>query len=522
MNNLILIAVGGTGARIAQSVVAMAAAGLPAELGVNTNGDSTLLYVKLVDIDVNHKDGEELYHMIESYNATIGDLIEQDPAVFGNQKWRPIRIRMVDNKEDFVFDARLGHAGIQKQNIEDIVTGLKDEPRLLLDALISESDRKLNLFAGCKARPRIGALLWQYLYNDDANGFWEDIRQMIAPENTTMIMFAGSVFGGTGASGVPTLAKLLRNELQGGVHGANCYGITLMTPYFQLEPPADAPVQSNKFPFESKMAMRYYENDPDLLQMDCVQIVGDELHTMVVNVEKGIKSPPKWQEIKYTPDSGGEQNNPSMPAELVAAIGIHMFFAGRTPGNFMLHGYEVLTPNDASAVHSINMFPFGSETGKCLDRLTRFCHILLDYCDLLAEEVPSGKPAFFHKLWDEDCLSIPSPKWEQSYWENKAQGIGNIIDFSRQMNRWLNDLEHNGMKDILKIQADHNTICNAARHGSTSFECHGVKGNRIMGRLNGKVNAFFKDITNKSPKEIPILRQRTLMRALLEACAEAK
>ena len=520
MNNLILIAVGGTGARIAQSVVAMAAAGLPAELGVNANGDNTLLYVKIVDIDVNHKDGRELYDMIESYNATIGDLIEQDSAVFGKQKWRPIRIRMVDKPEDFVFDAQLGGAGIQRLKIEDIVTGLRDEPRLLLDALISKGDRTMNLLAGCKARPRIGALLWQYLYNDDACGFWEDIRTMMAPGNTTRIMFAGSVFGGTGASGVPTLAKLLRHELQNGVQGVNTYGITLMTPYFQLKPPEDAPVQSDKFPFESKMAMRYYESDPDLLQMDCVQIVGDELHTMVANVAKDLKAKPQWREIQYTPDSEGEQNNPSMPAELVAAIGIHMFFAGRNTSNFMLHGHEVLPKEDASAVHSINMFPCGSESGKCLDRLVRFCHILLDYCDSLAAEAPDRKPAFFHKLWDEDCLN--TPKWKEHYWENEARGIGHIIDFSRQINRWLDDLEHNGMKDVLKIQDNHNTICNAASHGSTSFECHGVKGSHIFGCLNGRVNAFFKDITNKTPKEIPVLRQRTLMRALLEACAEAK
>jgi len=145
----------------------------------------------------------------------------------------------------------------------------------------------------------------------------------------------------------------------------------------------------------------------------------------------------------------------------------------------------------------------------------------LDYCDPLAAAVlPGDKPALFHKLWDEDCLS--TPKWKDTYWENETQGIGHILGFSRQMNRWLNDLERNGMKDILQIDQDRNSIRNAAGHGSTGFQCHGVKGSRILGRLNSKVNTFFKDITNIGVEQIPKVRQRALMLALLDACTEAK
>lgn len=518
MNNQILIAVGGTGARIAQSVVAMAAAGLSAELGVNSNATKSQMYIKLVDIDVDHKDGQELYDMIESYNATVGEILEANPSAFGDKKWRPMKIRMVD-KPEFVFDAQLGGAGIKKEKIEDIVVGLKDEPRLLLDSLISKNDRDMNLLAGCKARPRIGALLWQYLYNMDTQGFWQDIRNMMTPGNTTRIMFAGSVFGGTGASGVPTLAKLLRQSLKNDVQGTNSFGITLMSPYFQLTPPEDAPVQSKKFPFESKMAMRYYESDMDLLQMDCVQIVGDELHTMITNVEKRKDKDPVWQEISYTPDITGEQNNPSMPAELVAAIGIHMFFAGKEDGNLMMHGHEVQYEEKASDVHSINMLPSASESGICLYRLSRFCHIMNDYCNMLADEAPRKKPAMFHKLWDEGNLG--GIDWREKSWKNRDVGVGHILDFSENINRWLNDLEQNGMRDVLHFERECNEIRNAACHGSTSFSSHGIKGNRILGTLNSQVNSFFKDITNVESKLVPQIRQRVLMSALLEACTEA-
>lgn len=517
MNNLILIAVGGTGARVAQSVVAMAAAGLPAELGVDADGTKTQLYIKLVDIDVNHEDGKELQNMIENYNTTINDLIEKNPTVFGKKKWRPLKILMAESTK-FVFDAQIGGAGVKKDSIEDMVTGLSDGPRLLLDALLNEDDRRMDLLAGCKARPRIGALLWQHLYNADAQGFWEDIRQMMGQGNDTKIMFAGSVFGGTGASGVPTLAKLLRKTLQEGIHDKDQFGITLMTPYFQLQPPEDALVQSKKFTFESKMAMRYYESDSELLKMDCVQIVGDEMQTMYIKV-KGQDKESRWEPIKYTQDDTGKQNDPAMPAELVAAIGIHMFFAGKATGDLMMHSYAEPVKKDASKVYSLNMLPESGKSSICLYRLTRFCHILLDYCEPMAFAKPSDRAALFHNLWEEDCLSRPD--WRDNYWKNKERGIGSLIGFSRDMKRWLDELDHNGMRDVLQMDYNRNVVRNAAVYGRTGFLCHGVKGNRILGRLNDRTNVFFKDIINLDKAHVPQVRQRIFIRALLEACSES-
>jgi len=62
MREWILIAVGGSGARVAQSVVALAAAGFPAMLGQ----EDVRLTIRVVDLDIHHADGRELFEMIQS------------------------------------------------------------------------------------------------------------------------------------------------------------------------------------------------------------------------------------------------------------------------------------------------------------------------------------------------------------------------------------------------------------------------------------------------------------------------
>lgn len=511
MDNYILIAVGGSGARVAQSVVAMAAAGMPGELGINTAGTNSQLIVKLVDIDVNHNDGIELYDMIAAYNKAVGQFISENPTLFQNDNWRPLQIKLLTH-EKFKFDARLGGAGVKRDNVEDLVTRLTGDPRLLLDSLLGQDDRQMNLLAGCKARPRIGSLLWQYLYAADSNGFWDDIRSLTVPGNNTRIMFVGSVFGGTGASGVPTLAKLLKKTVNEDAHGDEKYGITLLTPYFQLAPPTDAPVQSNKFPFESKMAMGYYESDPDLLQMDCIQIVGDQLRSMM----KRNEQTETWDPIDYTLDSTGEQNNPSLPAELVAAIGVHQFFAAIGPDKLMIHGYDTPVNEALSAVYSADMLPQAQTSGKCLYRLTRFCHILLDYYDHMSQKKPSAMPAVFHNLWENGELR--DGNWRNDKWLNDEQGMGGILDFAKTIERWLTDLEHNGMRDLLGFDENGAIVSNAAKRGRGDFSVHEKTGRDIMGTVNNGTNAFFRDIIGKDAKAVMKIRQRVFMLALLKAC----
>ena len=64
MKEMVLIAVGGSGARIAQSVVALAAAGFVDRLV----REEARLTIRLVDIDINHADGVELRKLVTSYH----------------------------------------------------------------------------------------------------------------------------------------------------------------------------------------------------------------------------------------------------------------------------------------------------------------------------------------------------------------------------------------------------------------------------------------------------------------------
>lgn len=481
MKEMILIAVGGTGARVAQSVVALAAAGMA---GLLNEEEEARLTIRLVDIDIHHKDGQELREMIETYNRTFGFLWDSKDGT-KRKGWRPLEI-VLEGQNLFYFQTGLNGGDVHMETIEDFVPGLdlQKGPRLLMDALYNEADREMSLYCGCKARPRVGSLLWEYLFQKYYTPFWSTLTVQAGSPEPARIMFVGSLFGGTGASGVPTLAKLLNQSL------VNCQnyrmGLTLMAPYFYLNDSRDKKwgkgeikVDFTQFEFQSKMALNYYMLSDILPDINCIQVVGNVDRRMIETDGKGLP-----HEVLNEGDNIKDpQDDPSVPTELTAAVGIMRFFTDQWET-----GVFVPIKDDKP---DWGIFPEADKVRLSLQQLERFCAMTKYYFKTIALKADKGMaPTFVKELWSESVRN--GSDWE-AIWTSADNGLGNATDFSRNLLRWYFDLYNNSLR-VLNIQKISSELREKARHGETSgINLMGVKGSKLIGCVNDRVACYMAE-----------------------------
>lgn len=501
MKKFVLVAIGGTGMRVAQSLVALAAAGFLSDLCES----DYKLEIRLVDLDVvPGSDKIELEGMIRAVNDAMGHLsinIGKHPE---DKRWRAKGIDATQTLQVPIDD---------RSTLNDLLGDgfLQDAEALAYHALFSEDDRTLVLRRGCKGRPRIGSLLWAEQFDLDwinPGGFWRSIFGDIV-EDELRVMFAGSVFGGTGASGTPTLAQkfveaCLRGDLGNTAPYASHVALTLMLPYFDVG--QDTDVDSGLFSINSKMALKYYETSDVLNRVEFAQFVGDDRQPMEKKDEHG-----DWNRVRLDRNNSTEegQNDPSMPAELMAAIGICRYFAGNIPkSDNVQHKVFVplkwcntnpeldVAPVDAFPLLSFDYFPVtdeGQDIGKIRSvkdyilRLERFCLMLGTYYRTNAAEDLSWtyRPEVFRSVWKKQSDLLET-------YDSRVDGVGSVLPFAAHMFRWLEELDHHGMNALLKMEAAGNrktqhieqVVERAARTGSTKLDLLGIPCAEITAQMN--------------------------------------
>ena len=502
MRKFVLVAIGGTGMRVAQSLVALAASGFLSDL----SGPDYKLEIRLVDLDiVPGSDKIELEQMIRCLNDAMGHLsIIVDKNTAGT-RWKA---KGIDGVRTLVtpIDDRCTLNDLVKDRFLDA------SESLAFHALFPEEDRTMALRRGCKGRPRIGSLLWAERFDldwTDKSGFWQSIFDEVGEDGELRIMFAGSVFGGTGASGTPTLAQKFVQECRkpgasNTAKFAQHVALTLMLPYFNLG--SDTDVDSGLFSINSKMALKYYETSDILSSVEFAQFVGDDRRQMEKKDEQG-----NWKLVRLDRNSRADegQNDPSMPAELMAAIGICRYFANDIPkeDDVKKEVYVPLKWKNAVAEHdflpevafpliSFDQFPVtnpGKDAGKVLSvrdyilRLERFCLMLGSYYRTnAAMRMPwSFRPEVFRTVWSRQ-------KDLRETYESYVDGVGAALAFSESIFRWLEELDRHGMHALLKIQGDESTneahiqhaVERAAKAGSTDLDICDIPCAQITEQMN--------------------------------------
>lgn len=353
MTKSYFIAVGGTGARCAEAMLHLCAAGLGPED----------LWMGFVDPDASNGNLERAKDLLKLYQGTRAAL--RNP---GTSQFSP-------DTTLFRTDVRTAKSGAAWSQVPAGVASMRDlfhhammgeDDRRLLDALYLREEQEMDLSKGFRARPAIGAAVIGARVAPEEE-FWQDVFAAVhdAKQNRDVRIFlVGSVFGGTGASGFPVIARRLREALDSprvSISGA------LALPYFTYQEPTgegDIYAHAGSFIHQARGALEHYRDalstpGPNRPVFDNLYLFG-------------------WPRLLPLPVSriGGKgQSNPPLLPELYGALAAARFFhGGPEEGAKVLHiaknATSDLTWDDLPTV----TLPIGagSDVKAALGRMLRF------------------------------------------------------------------------------------------------------------------------------------------------------
>lgn len=308
MSTNIVIGVGGTGAKVVEAILHVGAAGLtPSNLMVG--------FVDQDQSNGNVSRAMESFEAIRKARAAWrtsgsnhfvanGGLLPTSVSYLGDGLWTPHP------------EARA--------SLAQILGDLRDD-KTAFDLLFEQgqTEQDMRLDEGYRGRAHIGSAAITSAVLDGSE-FWDDLREKIRSAKggeEVRIILAGSVFGGTGAAGFPTLSRLIRRIIDESRISANIkMGGILMLPYFKFSPPADENAnvaRTEDLLPQTRGALRYYAS---LFRREKVF---DEMFTVGWN--------PGF-DLGYHEPGTGDQRNPALVPELIAALGASRFLQpGHTP-----------------------------------------------------------------------------------------------------------------------------------------------------------------------------------------------
>ena len=299
-----VIGIGGTGARCVESFLQICAAGLgPDNVSVGLidqdqgNGNVTrarTLARSLFDLRAQlRQDGGHRLAAKAPFLRTEIDLIGESGF------WCPLQGDNPSIREAFGYPT------------------MNESLRHLFEGLFSYKEQIQGLDLGYRGRPHLGAAIMAgRAFTDDP--FWkalaDGLEQGAGGAGGARLFVFGSLFGGTGAAGFPTLARIVRGlpSLQGitNIH----LGGSLMLPYFQYAEPEDddqsVRARASEFVKSAENALRYYNR---LFEIGTIY---NEVY--VVGWNPLISVP-------HAKNGGPPQANPPMIPELYAALAASRF-----------------------------------------------------------------------------------------------------------------------------------------------------------------------------------------------------
>jgi hypothetical protein len=195
-----VIGIGGTGNKCLEAFLHCCAAGLGPP---NTN-------IAIVDQDRSNGNVFRLRRVLDVYRRLYRDL-HRPGSTLGNSPLFGTHIQAPDDPvwsplpdKQVTLEAHFNRPALAR------------ETRLLFDALFEEQrERAQPLDEGFRGRPAVGAAA-MYSAAAEREGFWAGLLEELHAQGDSdiHIVVLASIFGGTGASGFPSIARLIRKEAE--------------------------------------------------------------------------------------------------------------------------------------------------------------------------------------------------------------------------------------------------------------------------------------------------------------------
>lgn len=270
-DSLYVIGIGGTGAKTIEAITQTAAVGL-----FSPNP------IKILFVDPDESNGN-----VERARISLNIYDNCYQLFRGSQrqcKWlqTPIKTYSPDIWSPFSKTSTNKNLGsiFSYNNLKQNYQGLGH----LFDVLYTQEEREANLDVGFRGRPAIGSAIMTGLDLENLDEEpWANLIQEIKNEagagKSPKIFLCGSIFGGTGASGLPTLGRLLANKLDNDNLRAKVkIACLFVLPYFSFTPSSNKEevyASSDQFLLNTEAALRYYVTQAEE-SFDSVYLLGNQ------------------------------------------------------------------------------------------------------------------------------------------------------------------------------------------------------------------------------------------------------
>lgn len=300
-----VIGIGGTGAKCVEAFIHLCAAGLMP--------DNKTLFSLFIDPDGSNGSLKRAGQLLQSYydckQIKLGqtDLFKNELRIAKPDIWSPLQNKPHQLDEFFNYNT------------------LHDKGAAhLFDVLYSSKEKQTSLEYGFRGHPSIGAAVMAAAVKLGSEEPWATLRDQLrldvgSGQEAKVILF-GSIFGGTGASGVPTIGRLVNNEFSRQLKTDRFkLGSVLMLPYFSFDPVKNERlrVDADTFLLSTQTALEYYHRQDELKICNAVYLLGNETLKPMRNSSIG----------------GQQQENEPHLLEMYAALAaIHFFTNDRVEG----------------------------------------------------------------------------------------------------------------------------------------------------------------------------------------------
>jgi len=437
------IGIGGTGAKCVESLVHLCAAGL-----LPTNKE---LYILFVDPDKSNGTLDraeltlQLYTTCRELRLGSIDLFKTPISIAEPDVWSPFAQETKPKLQDFfAYETMKARAPKVAQ---------------LFDVLFSPEEQRTPLDEGFRGHPAIGAAVLANTVDLGSGEPWKTFRDKVAldakNQDTAKIILFGSIFGGTGASGVPTIARLIKQELTKNkiIENYHISAVTML-PYFSFERKDDSEMraQAENFLINTQAALKYYSRSNYMDAFDSLYVLGDHVLTPLGPSLATGKDP----------KGGKDQRNEPHFLELFAALAAIDVFNAQKPRN----GKSVMIARKEVGRQSWEDVPFYQDRivlKSKLDQLMRLSFAYLcTYYPALQSISRNGKS--YRAPWFVNLFERTSDIQLSTALEKELQ---KVRDYFQTFLLWSANVQASA-KEVDMQLFNHNTFADSRKEGQKS------------------------------------------------------
>ncbi len=416
MADCFYIGIGGTGSKCVNNYIYSCASGLGPEnlwMGIVDQDDANGNLLEAKQNLNNYKNVRKIIRTpgISDINNNTNLFKTNITTKEGLEDWCPLSGTAPTLKQVFNYDL------------------LNKELQNIIDCLYHSEELDLELDEGFRARPSIGAAaILSRVQEDDL--FWMNIFNAIdsAKAGTNVKIFiVSSIFGGTGASGFPSIARLIRSIMeQKGIKDGVELGGALMLPYFKFPKPGQDEIKhvaySESFLEQSRGALDYYHRmfeKENVKTFDQLYLIGWDPLIQLPVFEKG----------------GNNQINPALLPELYSSLAASRFFLNTSSEKGIFH----IARNENNPFSWEDLPSINDQERTVKDNLAQMTRIALSYREIYYPYLGENWNKVKNESWFRNTLLKQGVNFDN---EGTKSDFTNIYEYFNSYLEWIATMLH--------------------------------------------------------------------------------